>query len=167
MLNLLLLIFLYILVVISLVYLYFLMKKLKTEIGYLPQIGQKIKSKFKGLNITNSLKLPDYLKHKPSIVMIVSSTCYPCHIQLEEFTNKYLKYKNRFVCFTTNEDQLTYNSILNKYEKYFTIYPLSKELVDRLNITAFPTILLLNSDGVVIDEGISIKHIVNHYKKVS
>lgn len=167
MLNLLLLIVLYIFIIISLIYLYFLMKKLKTEIGYLPQIRQKIKSKFKGINITDNLKLPDYLKNKNSIVMIASSTCYPCHIQMEEFINRHLKYKNRFVCFTTNQDQPTYNSILNKYEKYFTIYPLPKELVDKLHITAFPTILLLNSDGIVIDEGTSIKHIVNLYKKVS
>ncbi|TDX84783.1 TlpA family protein disulfide reductase [Epilithonimonas xixisoli] len=112
-------------------------------------IGTKFKiEKFVDDNSKNFKN--NYLNGKPTLINFWFTRCPPCIEELPTLNSLKEKYGNtvNFISITF-ENQKAVETFLKKYEYRFKHIPNSKKQIDELNISSYPSNLILDKNGIV------------------
>lgn len=130
---------------------------LKNEISYLPQeIKQDLQNTHPlvGENIQSIIPEDWSIPLKGTIIQFASASCASCHSAVEQLIEDKKIYKMEHYVFvippednTKSRDQ--YKSFIGKYKDLVNILPYSKEVTEKMNITQFPTFIVVDQDGII------------------
>ncbi len=112
-------------------------------------IGTKFKiEKFADENSKNFKN--DYLNGKPTLINFWFTRCPPCIEELPTLNNLKEKYgdKVNFISITF-DNQKTVEAFLKKNKYNFKHIPNSQKQIDELNISSYPSNLILDKNGIV------------------
>lgn len=134
--------------------------KLKKEISYLPSTSYSRFNKHPliGINIKEILHIRQF-KDKPFFILILSSTCPPCHQILEEVVHRSDHKKFPLICYVSSYKQEKFNKIATKYSSVISLFPIESTDLNKLNINLFPTFLVVNKKGIV--KNVTHQYILN------
>ncbi|WP_293788617.1 TlpA disulfide reductase family protein [uncultured Pedobacter sp.] len=106
--------------------------------------------RFKNEKGTNYPKT--FLSGKPTIINFWFTNCIPCVAEIPLLDSLHIQSRNKFNCIAiTFEDQKTVDAFLKKVNFSFTHILNAKKEINNLKISAFPTNLILDKNGYVVD----------------
>lgn len=103
-------------------------------------------------NLRRYLKLPPLPEDELAVVMFGSSTCGACSSQLESFLEVNRTLNAPFAAVIGNEDEERQRRYLEKYGSLFPVMPVHKEFLQMLQLTRFPTFVVMTGTGQVVKE---------------
>lgn len=93
-----------------------------------------------------------FLSGKPTIINFWFTNCIPCVAEIPLLDSLHLQSRDKFNFLAiTFEDQKVVNAFLKKTSFSFTHILNAKKEIDKLKISAFPTNLILDKKGFIVD----------------
>jgi thioredoxin-related protein len=136
-----------------------LQKQLNYELLRLPSGEQQkeviLKHPIIGKNIGNKLVDNHLLSSPFSIIIIVNQTCSFCLTELEELIHENQNYQLPIFNVISIENKNEVNESTEKYDLYqkdVTQLQVKQEMLAQLEIHDFPTLLLVDHNGIVLGE---------------
>lgn len=118
-----------------------------------------------GKNLNNVIDLPEQLTGIPYIVVISSSTCSQCYIEVEEFLEE--KIDATAICLLlTNDNNDATTEFYSKFHNKINIINVDMGTLDKLNIDTTPLYLIIEPSGEIISQKLTIKSTLNMWNSL-
>lgn len=147
------LIFLFIVFITILIVTYKQLISLNKEISYLPK---EIKRDLQNSHPLIGESIHDVgpgnwdIVKKDVIIQFASPSCASCHSAVEELIEANKLYNTDiYVVVMPSEDNKESSNFIEKYKDLVTILPYSREVTEIMNITQFPTFIIVNKEGII------------------
>lgn len=117
---------------------------------------------FLGVNLRSYFPFPAGFSQVPAIVMFASPSCDVCHLELEKIlTQKRIAdFSIPILCFVEREDR-NYDNFIQEFGNKLPLIPADKETLVKLQISSFPSLFIIDSNGVIRYPGHFFKEILS------
>lgn len=117
---------------------------------------------FLGVNLRSYFPFPSEFDQAPAIVMFVSPSCDICHFELESILaqKRRADFSFPFLCFVEREDR-NYDNFIKEFGNQLPLIPADKETLVELQISSFPSLFIIDSNGVIRYPGHFFKEIIS------
>ncbi|NTU22508.1 hypothetical protein HPY28_19495 [Brevibacillus sp. HB1.2] len=137
------------------------MRYLSFELSRLPKKNEKNITKFdSNKSLADIEAISKIQKNEVTIVMFASPTCAPCHAELIDLIRLSHELNTPFICLAETSDQEAYQNFIGNFGEEAEIYPASEELLEKLDVDAFPSFFLVDSKGNVLIDTVLLTVIV-------
>ncbi|MGC5325734.1 hypothetical protein [Brevibacillus sp. SYSU BS000544] len=129
-------------------------KRMKTELSFLPETHQqnRFRSSFTGINLSSIIDISAYLNYERSLVIVASPTCYSCHHSVEEVLHLNINKQVNFLCLLENSPSEEVAEFNEAYKDQVNIIPVDPFILSQCKIISFPTIWVIDENGVILKE---------------
>ncbi|USG67269.1 hypothetical protein NDK47_08345 [Brevibacillus ruminantium] len=142
------------------------MRKLNQQVSYLPEAPTQGKNNqphpIIGKNLWNELSIESTSVEGYRIVMISSPTCGACHHSLDYFFEKSGDKNTGFLCLTEDSEPEYARAFMADYSKKTTVLLVDANTLINLQMTIFPTFLVLESNGIVVKKFLLVEHLLSY-----
>lgn len=141
------------LILVLILFVYRKLSFLSFEVSRLPKRTKESYTTFKSDKSLQDIEAMSKIQNNAvTIVMFASPTCAPCHTELIDLMDLSDQLNTPFICLAETSNQDSYESFISNFRDEVDVYPVSEELLEKLNIDGFPTFLLVDSTGNVLIE---------------
>lgn len=160
---------LFLLVVLILIYLFMRQRrKFIEEINQLPpeHAREGLQHALLGSHLHLVVKLPEFFRNHPGIVMFASPDCDKCAAEMDEFLRAPDRHTIPFACFYKFEsiESQKVERFIAKYGDRVPLFPIANQQVEQLQIDHSPFALMLDSQGVVHRVQRPLKRLLDYYR---
>lgn len=120
---------------------------------------------FIGVNLKESLIFPTHFSQTPTIVMFAAPSCDTCHHEVERYLTHIKKKTTNlpFLC-AVKQDDSDYQHFIDTFSGKITMVPVDKKTMSELQIINFPSLFIVDSQGIIRYVGRSVGELVDILK---